>query len=130
MPSAVKFFGRLDSWSYIVHGYCRPTHPQSGGSFLGDAAIKEDHDPWEWANLAADKKFAGIKDRLAAYLPPVNAPEIERVRGGDTRLNGILDESTGHYHHGDTRKYEPRKRSCTTEAQSTPSRKYPKPTTA
>ena len=41
-------------------------------------------DRWEWTNLAGDAHFAVVKGRLAAYLPTMDAPDVEAARGGDT----------------------------------------------
>jgi arylsulfatase A-like enzyme len=40
------------------------------------------YDPHEWTNLAADKRFAAVKDRLSAWLPGINAPDINPAPGG------------------------------------------------
>jgi len=52
---------RTERWRY--------TRYNNGGEELYD----HNKDPYEWKNLAADPKLAGIKKQLAAWLPKVNA---------------------------------------------------------
>jgi len=39
-----------------------------------------DRDELEWNNLANDPKYAGVKKRLAKWLPKLNAPNAPRTR--------------------------------------------------
>ncbi|MBI4626820.1 MAG: sulfatase [Verrucomicrobia bacterium] len=50
----------------------------------GDEELYDhDADRWEWNNLAGDSRFAAVKQRLAAYLPTDDAPDVESVAGRD-----------------------------------------------
>ncbi len=40
------------------------------------------NDPNEWTNLAADPKYAAVKERLKAYVPKVNVPSIGKSKVG------------------------------------------------
>ncbi len=57
----------------------RYTRLRDGSEELYD----HEHDPHEWTNLAGDDRFASVKDRLSAWLPGFNAPDIE-ISGRDT----------------------------------------------
>ncbi|HUT35034.1 MAG TPA: sulfatase [Planctomycetota bacterium] len=54
---------RAEKWRYIRY--------RDGSEELYD----EEKDPLEWTNLAAKPKSKEIKDKLAAWLPKVNAPD-------------------------------------------------------
>ena len=45
------------------------------------------HDPLEWKNLAADKKYADVKARLRTFIPKVNVPSI-----GKSHISKSADE--------------------------------------
>jgi iduronate 2-sulfatase len=50
----------------------------------GDEELyNEKADPLEWKNLAADSNYAAVKNDLAQWLPKVNVPTPEAVRGKD-----------------------------------------------
>jgi arylsulfatase A-like enzyme len=59
---------RTERWRYIRYA--------NGDEELYD----HDADPYEWANLAADPKHAGVKKELAKFLPAENEPELPRVK--------------------------------------------------
>jgi arylsulfatase A-like enzyme len=40
-------------------------------------------DPHEWRNLAAEPRLAAVRDRLARWLPAVNAPGVREEKGED-----------------------------------------------
>ena len=54
---------RLGTWRYIRYA--------DGGEELYDHSI----DPLEWKNLASDSQYTAVKNKLAAWLPKVNAPD-------------------------------------------------------
>lgn len=45
------------------------------------------HDPLEWMNLAADKKYADVKAQLRTFIPKVNVPSI-----GKSHISKSADE--------------------------------------
>ena len=45
------------------------------------------HDPLEWKNLAADKKYADVKAHLRTFIPKVNVPSI-----GKSHISKSADE--------------------------------------
>ena len=57
---------RTERWRYIRYA--------DGGEELYD----HDHDEYEWANLAEDAKYAGVKEELLRLLPTTNKPELPR----------------------------------------------------
>jgi arylsulfatase A-like enzyme len=62
---------RTEKWRYIRYA--------KGGEELYD----EIADPYEWKNLANDKKYDAVKKELAAFLPKVNKPEgLWKGQGG------------------------------------------------
>jgi len=61
---------RSERWRYI--------HYSDGTEELYD----HDSDELEWANLAADAKYADVKRDLAKWLPKTEAPEIEKDKSG------------------------------------------------
>jgi arylsulfatase A-like enzyme len=61
---------RTEKWRYIRYA--------DGGEELYD----HDADPYEWANLAGDPKFAEVKKELQKHLPTVNKPELPRGNAG------------------------------------------------
>jgi arylsulfatase A-like enzyme len=69
----------------------RYTRYRDGAEELYD----HENDPHEWTNLAADSRFAAAKARLAAWLPEVNAPEVEYAseRDRDNDINRWEDEA-------------------------------------
>jgi len=46
------------------------------------------YDPHEWTNLAGDSRFAEAKQRLAAHLPTIHAPEVEFASDRDRDNDG------------------------------------------
>lgn len=72
---AVTTFGRgnhavrSERWRYIRY---------SDGS---EELYDHDRDPMEWTNLAGREDLAAVKKQLAAWLPSVNAAEVERAPG-------------------------------------------------
>lgn len=68
----------------------RYTRYRDGSEELYD----HENDPHEWINLAADPRFAAVKDRLAAFLPGVNAPGVPPASGRDADdINQWEDEA-------------------------------------
>ena len=54
---------RDERWRYIRYA--------DGGEELYD----HQGDPREWTNLAGDAQYTAVKNKLAAWLPKVNAPD-------------------------------------------------------
>ena len=54
---------RDERWRYIRYA--------DGSQELYD----HDADPLEWKNLAGDAQYTAVKNKLAAWLPKVNAPD-------------------------------------------------------
>jgi len=60
---------RSERWRYIRYS--------DGTEELYD----RDKDPMEWTNLAAKPELAGVKKKLAAWLPKTNVPDAPRDKG-------------------------------------------------
>ena len=54
---------RDERWRYIRYA--------DGSQELYD----HDADPLEWKNLAGDAQYTAVKNKLAAWLPKINAPD-------------------------------------------------------
>ena len=59
---------RSEQWRYIRY--------EKGGEEL----YNETKDPYEWTNLAADRKYEGVKAELAKAFPKINTPEPDARR--------------------------------------------------
>lgn len=60
----------------------------------GDEELYDhDNDRWEWTNLAGHAQFTEVKQRLSAFLPMVDAPDIPIAKGSEEDINGWEDEA-------------------------------------
>ena len=67
---------RTEGWRYIRYA--------NGDEELYDEA----NDPYEWANLAKDPKYAVRKAEFGGLLPASNTPDINGVDGGRKKRKG------------------------------------------
>ena len=64
---------RSETWRYIRYANS------------GEELYNHESDPYEWTNLASDKKFASVKAEFAKWSPKTNVAELPRTQGSKKR---------------------------------------------